>query len=418
MPQHLSSPIFVFQRSEDTIGVLTDMRDRNGKNVCVAIELKRQIQQGAEYLEVNDVRSFHGREFKNIVEPIANNKTLKWVDKEKGLAYLSSASQPVQQEIDKQVLDTATKVVKDFVNPKESEGKDRQRYASIGVSVSLGEEAAEGEPRYASSSLSEPRGEEVVEGVDPRKMGETKDGVRNQQTLRNVNNQSLFDAIHTLYSKGKTFASQLFNMKFFDVAETPDFMKRLGLTGDKFTIRYGVISRYFGKDNQHDFTEEEWKQMPKALSNPILITEYYQDYQDDQQKRQKGYRLYTPLKLADGSYVVVSAEVKNAGKNLEINAINTIFGRNVISDIHDRIVYQNPKITPEQSSLLNGNNPHQYPTGQELSATNIDNSSETTKESDEKVGILVDSLSKQKNRVIYMEFSSLLKNKIAKFAVS
>lgn len=121
MPQHLSSPIFVFQRSEDTIGVLTDMRDRNGKNVCVAIELKRRIQQGAEYLEVNDVRSFHGREFKNIVEPIANNKTLKWVDKEKGLAYLSSASQPVQQEIDKQVLDTATKVVKDFVNPKASD---------------------------------------------------------------------------------------------------------------------------------------------------------------------------------------------------------------------------------------------------------------------------------------------------------
>lgn len=121
MPQHLSSPIFVFQRSEDTIGVLTDMRDRNGKNVCVAIELKRQIQQGAEYLEVNDVRSFHGREFKNIVEPIANNKTLKWVDKEKGLAYLSSASQPVQQEINKQVLDTATKVVKDFVNPKVSD---------------------------------------------------------------------------------------------------------------------------------------------------------------------------------------------------------------------------------------------------------------------------------------------------------
>ena len=124
MPQHLSSPIFVFQRSEDTIGVLTDMRDRNGKNVCVAIELKRQKQQGAEYLEVNDVRSFHGREFKNIVEPIANNKALKWVDKEKGLAYLSSASQPVQQEIDKQVLDTATKVVENFENPKSESEND------------------------------------------------------------------------------------------------------------------------------------------------------------------------------------------------------------------------------------------------------------------------------------------------------
>lgn len=45
--------------------------------MCVAIELKRQIQQGAEYLEVNDVRSFHGREFKNIVEPIANNGSVR-----------------------------------------------------------------------------------------------------------------------------------------------------------------------------------------------------------------------------------------------------------------------------------------------------------------------------------------------------
>ena len=152
MPQHLSSPIFVFQRSEDTIGVLTDMRDRNGKNVCVAIELKRQIQQGAEYLEVNDVRSFHGREFKNIVEPIANNKTLKWVDKEKGLAYLSSASQPVQQEIDKQVLDTATKVVKDFVNPKESEGKDRQRWTSW----SLSEQQLDGDDTVRFSLRQEP----------------------------------------------------------------------------------------------------------------------------------------------------------------------------------------------------------------------------------------------------------------------
>ena len=38
---------------------------------------------------------------------------------------------------------------------KESDGKDRQHYASLGVSRSLGEEVAEGEPRYASSSLSE-----------------------------------------------------------------------------------------------------------------------------------------------------------------------------------------------------------------------------------------------------------------------
>ena len=36
----------------------------------------------------------------------------------------------------------------------------------------------------------------------------------------------LLDAVRTLYSKGKEVASQLFGMKFFDVAKTPDFMKK------------------------------------------------------------------------------------------------------------------------------------------------------------------------------------------------
>lgn len=70
---------------------------------------------------MNDIRYVHGRSVADIIYPIVQNGTLKWADKEKGLAYLSSASRYVQQEIDKQDLDDATKVVKDFVNPKVSD---------------------------------------------------------------------------------------------------------------------------------------------------------------------------------------------------------------------------------------------------------------------------------------------------------
>ena len=118
MPKHLSNPIFVFQRSDNALGVLTEIQDRDGKNVCVAIELNRQIQNGGEILEVNDIRSVHGRNVADIVYPIVQNGTLKWVDKGKGLAYLSFASRYVQQVIDKQDLNTAAKIVKNFVNPK------------------------------------------------------------------------------------------------------------------------------------------------------------------------------------------------------------------------------------------------------------------------------------------------------------
>lgn len=117
LPGMIGRPIFVFQRDAKTLGVLTELRDREGKNVCVAIELNRSIQSGAEFLEVNDIRSLHGRDVSNIVLPIVHNNTLQYADKKKGLAWLSSASSNYQQEIAMQDLESAAKIIKKFENP-------------------------------------------------------------------------------------------------------------------------------------------------------------------------------------------------------------------------------------------------------------------------------------------------------------
>ena len=138
----------------------------------------------------------------------------------------------------------------------------------------------------------------------------------------------------------------------------------LGLRGDKFTIRYGVIARHLGKDNEHDLPEDVWRQLPEAIQKPFAITRYFADKQRGQQK---GYRLYTALQLGNGSHVVVSAEVKNAGRDLEVNAVNTVFGRNALSNVHDELIYVSETITLDQQALLNGNNPRQYPANRELS---------------------------------------------------
>ena len=127
MPQHLSEPIFVFRRTDSVLGVLTAMKDRDGKNVCVAISLSQSIQDGKDVLEVNDIRSIHGRNEADVIYPIVQNNTLVWADKGKGLAWLSSASQSVQQEIDKQDLVSAAKVVESFENPVVSDGENGGR---------------------------------------------------------------------------------------------------------------------------------------------------------------------------------------------------------------------------------------------------------------------------------------------------
>lgn len=123
MPKSLSEPIFIFKREDNALGVLTEMKDRDGKNVCVAIALNKMIQDGKETLEVNDIRSIHGRSEADVIFPIVQNGTLRWVDKQKGLDWLSSASRYVQQEIGDQDLSSATKIIKSFVNPTVEEGK-------------------------------------------------------------------------------------------------------------------------------------------------------------------------------------------------------------------------------------------------------------------------------------------------------
>ena len=213
---------------------------------------------------------------------------------------------------------------------------------------------------------------EVAEPVDVEEENQNDAAANGQQTETKNEKPTLSDVIATLYEKGKEYASSLFGMKFFDVAQTPQFMKDLGIRGSKFTIRYGVISRHWGKDNEHTLPREVWEQLPKAIQHPFAITKYYSD---NEKKKQKGYRVYTSLQLSNGSFVVVSVEVKNAGRNIEVNAINTIFGRERISDVHDELIYTSETITPEQMALLDENNPHQYPSERESSESKDTSSS-------------------------------------------
>ena len=189
---------------------------------------------------------------------------------------------------------------------------------------------------------------------------------------------SFLDVVKSLYSKGKSIASKLYQRSFFDVATTPGFMKELGLTGDKFTIRYGVIARHFGKDSSHNLTEDEWEQLPKALTNPFAITRL--------SDKDNSYRIYTSLITAKGEYVVVGVDVKNAGRDIEVNAIATVFGRRNDANIpeNEEVIYRDKEITPKQSSLLERPNSAQYPTSQGLSVGKDRESSDSKQGNQEK----------------------------------
>lgn len=239
------------------------------------------------------------------------------------------------------------------------------------------DQSREGTPERRGGTASNPQGGEGVttqtEEVAPE-AGDTQasESTGEEEVRLQRNELTLIDVVRTLFEKGKAEAAKMFQRRYFDVANTSELLKGLGLTGDKFTIRYGVIARHFGKDNQHDLPVEVWEKLPDALSHPLVVTKYYIE-----EGKQKGYRIFTPIQLNDGSFVVVSAEVKNAGKAIEVNSINTLFGKNKVSETHDEVIYESKEMTPEQRTLLDGTNPRQYSDTQEPLSTDKDNEKTT-----------------------------------------
>jgi hypothetical protein len=166
--------------------------------------------------------------------------------------------------------------------------------------------------------------------------------------------QNLWDSINQILY-GTSEELEKLEGKFFYLADTPQFMKNLGLSGNYFSIRYGVIARHSGKDTNHNLSEENWQDICEKIVVPFAIAKY-----------SEGFRLFLDVKV-NNRWAVIGIGVKNIGRNLEVNAITTAFGYDIhpASRIKQNYIYISPKITPEQRGLLDGHNSLSLPSVQE-----------------------------------------------------
>ena len=120
--------------------------------------------------------------------------------------------------------------------------------------------------------------------------------------------------------------------------------------------------------------------MPDALQKPFAITRFG--------GKDKGYRLYTTMKNENGETIVVGVDVKNVGRDMEVNAISTIFGRrgDAKKTQKEDVLYTAENITPEQRSLLGQPNSDQY-TGVRERNVSTDKGSEKAEKKQEKQSV-------------------------------
>ena len=178
-------------------------------------------------------------------------------------------------------------------------------------------------------------------------MAENKGIIKNSHGLL-----SLKDNIHTILY-GKNCEKEKLKGQFFYIADTPQYMKEIGLTGDYFSIRYGVITRHKNKDEDHNLSEQNWINLCKKTTTPFAIT-----------KSENTFRLYTDVQI-NNKYIVACVSIKNIRKNQNINTITTVFGYKK-RPITRELLYKVKKITPEQAALLDKPNAMSLPPVQRL----------------------------------------------------
>ena len=148
----------------------------------------------------------------------------------------------------------------------------------------------------------------------------------------------LKDNIHIILS-GSNIDKEKLKGHFFHIIDTPLFMKEIGLVGDYFSVRYGIITRHRGKDEDHNLTEQNWIDLCSRIADPFVIT-----------KNGNAYKLFIDVKINNRN-IVVCVNVKNIGKILNVNAVTTAFGYRE-RQITGEVIYISKKITPEQTALL------------------------------------------------------------------
>ena len=113
-----------------------------------------------------------------------------------------------------------------------------------------------------------------------------------------------------------------------------------------------MILRHKGKDAEHGIKSDEWAAIAEALNEkkPLLVEKYGS-------VDGKSYRIWTEATIG-GKTAIVGATVKNAGKNMEVNSIDTAFGASGAVPKVENVVY--PKTEKEIQSVLTRHNSGRY----------------------------------------------------------
>lgn len=120
LPQALENPLMVYRwgTKAKSFVIITEI-PRNDERIAVAVRFREE----GNGLRINHIASVHGKSVEHLIDEMATTKSdfakdnLKYVDKERTLQWLATGDS-FGPSVSTEKFDSATKIIKDFENPK------------------------------------------------------------------------------------------------------------------------------------------------------------------------------------------------------------------------------------------------------------------------------------------------------------
>ncbi len=238
LPEAINNPIAVFESTgHGDFNILVDL-EKDGKNFIVSLEARRKATRGGE-IEIEDVVTLYPKEEKGIIYWI-NRGLGKVYDKEKALQWLRTCETHNRHSANEELRDAA-KIIENFENPKDSEGKIRFR---------------DGDDVEGGVS------ENALAGFDERKLG-LRERITNAEILLSILNEGNVSyrkaAVESIRKNLGTLRSAMAAQKRFDrvtVKQVTDLAQVLikngymdGLRGREVRDLLTAVRNATGKDD-------------------------------------------------------------------------------------------------------------------------------------------------------------------------
>lgn len=135
--------------------------------------------------------------------------------------------------------------------------------------------------------------------------------------------------------------------QYINFGDTPQVFNLLGSTSDKFVIQAKVLDKVIKE--KHGLHINTVKQLPEQLSNPVMVLK--------SRTIPDALVVLTELKDEDGKSIIAAVHLnKSAGRNLVVNKITSVYGRN------NDVKFISENITEGNLVYLNKEKSHQWST--------------------------------------------------------